>query len=170
MNKAKSRINHSVPPTSSNTLSSKYFVKKTEESLSDQPLPSKNAKNKLSHFSHPVFKAYLLHLPTFILSLPFWISIWYIFTRVEPSSIESFLLPNTYLPLLLCIFLAVGLTLSYLTLNSKLGFLLSFYLGMFLFFKLQHIEINLSLIGVWTGCVLTVGLLTIIPKILHSNK
>lgn len=127
--KAKSRLQKKWDP-----LESKYF---SQEVSHDQ----KSKKLKPVSTSPRIEK-----LPILILSLPFWFAIFKILTNVSPDQIKNFLITNSYLPLTLSVFLALFFTFSFITLNSKIGFLISLFFTILLYLKLINVIFDIYLI------------------------
>lgn len=86
-----------------------------------------------------LFPRYIRHLPTLLISLPFYAGVYLILTRINPHTIEDFLIPNTYLPLQLVLFLANFFLFSFLLLKSRRGFEVSLLINWGVFLKLQAI-------------------------------
>lgn len=119
--------------------------------IKQSPLQKKNAstvKNASSKKIHIPLKKYLRHLPTLLLAIPFYWGVWYILSNVFPSQIKDFFLINTYLPLQIPFFLGNFFFLTFLTLKSRTGFLLSLLMSLFLFFKLQNVSLSLPIVGI----------------------
>lgn len=91
---------------------------------------------------------YLKHLPTLSLSLPFLGVTGYIVTRVSPTQVRHFILPNTYLPLLAPFFLGMFFFLAFIFLNSRRAFFLSLSLTFFLFLKLHAVSLTWVIVAV----------------------
>lgn len=101
---------------------------------------------------------YVKHLPTLFLAIISSASLWYILTQIHPHSIKNFLLPQSYLPLILSFWLTTFWATSFLLLNSKRGFFVSLALSMLLFFHLQKVILDWWLIGI-VGAVCVFGYL-----------
>lgn len=82
---------------------------------------------------------YLTHLASLILALAFYFSTYYILTTFHPQQIKNFIVVNTYLPLQLSFFLANFLFFSFLLLKKRRGLLISLFLSIWLFLKLQTV-------------------------------
>lgn len=87
-------------------------------------------------------KNYIKHFPTLIISLPFFWAVVYIYTNVYPLRIKNILFASSYLPFLLCFFLANFFFFAFLSLNTKKGLLISLLLSFILFLKLQLFQIT----------------------------
>lgn len=92
--------------------------------------PKSSLKNKLQQ--------YLKHLPTFFLGLIFSASTYLILTKISPTIIQHFILPNTYLPFLFSATLSVFFLFSFFLLNTRRGLLISILFAIFLFLRLQQ--------------------------------
>ncbi|MBD3279789.1 MAG: hypothetical protein GF390_03715 [Candidatus Pacebacteria bacterium] len=96
--------------------------------------------------------AYLTHLPTLLLGLLFGAITYYIITQVYPEQIKNWLLPASYLPLLIVFFLTNLFVFSFLLLKTRHGLWISSLLTILLFLKLQLVVITWPLvIGLATG-------------------
>lgn len=95
-------------------------------------------KKQIKVESDSLSERYFRHSPTLLISLPFYYLIYYIFNNVFPTEIANFPLYNSYLGLLLPVYIANMLLLSYLFLNSRIGAFCSLILTIALFLKLQH--------------------------------
>jgi hypothetical protein len=126
MQKARSRLSSNEPPADLPTRS---------------PLRSTAARN--THLS-----SYLRYLPTLILSFPLYGCAYYIVTTFSPQQIRHIILPNTYLPLLLVIFLANGFLFSFFLLKTRRGFLFSALITLLLFLKLQSVIVTWQVVTV----------------------
>lgn len=85
------------------------------------------------------FGRYRHYLPLLVISLPFYAGVYYLFTHVYPKQIKNFLIPNTYLPLQLLLWGGNFFLLSYLLLDTRLGFFISLLISVYIFLKLQQI-------------------------------
>ena len=113
-------------------------------SKSSQP---KKIKSRSPRPSLELSKKYLKHLPLLVISLPFYAAAYYIFNYIYPTQIQHFLIPNTYLPLQLVLFLGNFFLFSYLFLKTRRGLEISILLGLALFLKLQLITNYLTIAG-----------------------
>lgn len=89
---------------------------------------------------------YLQHLPALILSFLFYLIIFFIFKNFSPELFKNIILENSYLPVLILLFLANFFLFSFIFLNSIKGFVYSFYLLLIVFFKIQDVIFNFPLI------------------------
>lgn len=88
-----------------------------------------------SNFGQRLLKRYLAHIPTLLLSLPFWGATLWIIQSVRPATIADVIIPNGYLPLVIPLWLALGLTATFLCLRTRRG--LAVATGLVLFFWLR---------------------------------
>jgi hypothetical protein len=79
------------------------------------------------------------YLPILIVSFIFYYGVYHIFVNVSPDSIANYLLPNTYLPLLVTFFLANFFLFTYIFLNKNFGLLISLFLTTLMFMRLQQV-------------------------------
>jgi hypothetical protein len=93
-----------------------------------------------------IFFAHAKHLPAFFLSLPFYGAAFYIFTRIQPNLIRHWLIPNSYLPLLVVMLIANTFLFGFLFLNTRRGLVVSLLLTVLLFLKLQLVIFTPGLI------------------------
>lgn len=94
------------------------------------------------------FKKYFQHVQTLLLSLPGIVLTFFILTSVYPDDIKNFLIPQSYLPLLISFFAGSFFLLSFIFLNTRRGLWLSVYLTLLLFFKLQMVTYDFFSIGI----------------------
>lgn len=89
---------------------------------------------------------YFRHLPALISGLFFVAVDYYILTKINPGSIQHFILPNSYLPFLLVTFLSLFFLVSFFLLNSRRGFFIALAVTIFLFFRIQQVLLTNELI------------------------
>lgn len=87
---------------------------------------------------------YLRFLPVLLLSLPFYGAVISIITNFRPHQIADTFFSNSYFFLQLPLLIANLLMFSFILLNTRRGLLLSFFLSVLLFLKLQHVLIEWS--------------------------
>ncbi len=134
MQKAKSRI--------------KKIASRPKNKLGKTIAPSR--KKQKRNYKIPAFlKKYLSHLPTLLLSLPFYIIVWRILIKTYPKQIQNFILSDSYLPLLIPFFLGNLFFFSFLFLKTRRGLLTSILINILLVLHLQKIwltwQISLSI-------------------------
>lgn len=111
-------------------------------------------------------KSHLRYLPTLLASIPFWIAIVCILTTVSPESIRNFLIPSSYLPLLLASFGAVFFTGSFILLHSRRGMLLAFFITIMLSLHLQGVIIGPILVGsLFLAVTLLEAIMTLLERL-----
>lgn len=93
---------------------------------------------------------YLMRLPTLLLSFVGYGATFFILTHIPPEQVQSFLLPNTYLPLLLALGEGHFFFFSYVFMKTRRGLLLTLLLTALLFLQL-HTLLSLSLAGIVIG-------------------
>lgn len=103
-------------------------------------LEQKKRKPKFKIKKHLVH--YLKHIPTLLISIPFFLVCYFILNKVEPNRIDNFLLIKTYLPLQIPLFTANFFFFSFITLKTRRGFSIASIISIFLFLKLQNVIIN----------------------------
>ena len=121
-------------------------AKKTKSTLVVKSAEQTAPVSKKKHYFKSLFLKYLKHLPTFIFALLFSGTTYLILTRIHPENIKHFLIPNSYLPLLISVFLSSFFLFSFILLNSRRGFLISLLMLIFLFLHLQQTEIPLKIV------------------------
>jgi len=80
---------------------------------------------------------YAKQLQTLFLSLPFYLGVYWHLRYISPEHIRHILIPNSYLPFQVYLFLGNFFLLSFLFLNVRRGFLVSLGFALSLFFQLQ---------------------------------
>ena len=115
-------------------------------------------------------KQYLAHLPTLLIGLGFSFLSYKILTYIHPDSIKHVLLPNSYLPLLLTIFFALFFLASYLLLNSRRGFFISYFAVIILFLTLQQVELSAVIVLLVTAPFFMLDLLITAITFIKSKK
>lgn len=94
---------------------------------------------------------YLKHLPTGLLSLPFWLALGWMMTNFYPSQLANWPLPQAYLPFHLLLLMANFFTFSFLFLKTRRGMALATFIQGLLFLKLQNVEITVLVAVVWAA-------------------
>ncbi len=135
MNKASSRIKRrGVKP-----------IKPTRAKSRIKSVPRKKEILKKGGFKTNFFliiKKYLNHLPTLILAIILWLTTVFFLREISPDSVKHFILPNSYLPFLVLIFLSSLFSLSFIFLNRRIGYLLSIAITTYLFLKIQQVVLE----------------------------
>jgi hypothetical protein len=89
-----------------------------------------------------LLKKYFKYLPIFLLAVITGYFLWLFVKHVDPDAVKHFILPNSYLPFLIIIFIFCFLLCSFLLLNSRQGLLISLAIISLLFLRLQQVMIN----------------------------
>lgn len=79
------------------------------------------------------------HLPTLIIGLFFTVILLGIIFFVSPTQVKNFILPNSYLPFFITLFLSSFFLLSWLLLDSLIGMWWSIWLTILVFLRVQQI-------------------------------
>jgi len=95
------------------------------------------------------------YLPTLVLAALCWLMVAYILTTVPPERIAHFPLPNSYSPLLIPLLLGLFLLSSVMFLNRRRAYLVTIWVGILLFLKLQLITITPIIVASLTGVILS---------------
>lgn len=86
-----------------------------------------------------VLVRYAKQFQTLFLTLPFYFGVYWHLRYISPAQIRDILVPNSYLPLQIYLFIGNFFLFSFLWLNTRRGFLTSIFIGLTLFFKLQSL-------------------------------
>ncbi len=177
--KAKSRLKSAVPESSSPSSHSDS-VSVTPRSTTSDSLPQIPQTFSSHHFQHTTtgiqlgklkgLSKYLRHLPTLLLSLPFYMGVVLILQKVPPQNLKNFLIPNLYLPFQIALFLGNFFLFSFLCLNSRRGFLLSLLIQTLVFFKLQSVVFNLPLVIGTLGVFVIIEILFLIVNKVKNHE
>ncbi len=163
--KAKSRLKSASPHTSV------LHQVETSSLAADVPSQPTHHRRNLSSGQKEVATKYFQHLKTFILCLPFYAICFYILKNVHPSNLKNALIPNLYFPFQLSLFLANLFFFSFLFLNTRRGFLISVFVQIFVFLKLQSVIMTWQLtIGVVVFFVIIETLLVLVSKKHHAKR
>ncbi len=111
---------------------------KSSKKISTKKLKNIEVESRL--FSY--LKLYIIHLPTLFLALIISYLTYLLITNVSPESIKHFLVPNTYLPLLILAFTSIFFLSSYILLNTRKGLTIASIFIVFLFLSLQQVLID----------------------------
>jgi len=127
-----------VPPkeAAADILESKYTsIKKTTS-----PTHVFTSRLKSNQFALPKLPKIQMpaHAHLLVIAAIGYLLIVYIFLRVHPQSIAHFLLPNSYLPLLLIFLFANFCLFTFIFHNTRRGLLLALLLTTYLFLQLQQ--------------------------------
>ncbi len=130
---------------------------------------SNKTKTKLTKTLKKILDAYLFHSPTLIAALVFSGLTYFIATNIEPAQIRNWLLPNTYLPLLLSVFISGFFWFSYILLSSRRGFLLAIAAVIFLFLYLQQTIITASIVAAILAPILVIEIIVSLIKFISQK-
>ncbi len=83
---------------------------------------------------------YLKYVPTLLLSIPWWLALGFIYTRVSPVTLRDLPLPHSYAILLLVVANVVFWTTSFLLLSGRRGVFATVLIVGWLQFKLHHLS------------------------------
>ena len=139
--------NNELETTRTDYIQQKYVrpVKQTDQQKRHAKLPP-HQEEKNSVEVNP----YLLRLPTLFLSFVGYGAAFFIITHVYPEQVQSFLLPNTYLPLLLAFAEGHFFFFSYIFMKTRRGLLITLLLTTLLFLQLQTL-LSLTFAGIVIG-------------------
>lgn len=160
MQKARSRLKKS-PAVRSESNSPEFLSRKAVKPPKIRRSPA---------VPSPTIQRYLRHLPILFFSLIFYGTLIFLTKNYYPDAIRHFILPNTYLPFQLLLFLANWSLFSFIFLHTRRGFLISLILQMLIFLKLQQISVTpvlvLSIVG---GITILEVLLSLSKRLVHSK-
>lgn len=146
--RANSRLSRSAKKTTASSTELKPIHSEVKQKSRKRVQTSISSSESLK-------KRYLKQLPTLLVSIPFYFVVYYIITTIQPTAIQHLFIPNTYLPLQVPLFIANFFFFSFLFLKSRRGFLMSFFISLLLFFRLQNIVFEwqwfLLLTGIFIG-------------------
>lgn len=91
---------------------------------------------------------YLKHLPTLFLSGPFLLSTGIILATVPPAEIEDWILPNSYLPLVISLWCGLFFLTTFAFLKTRRGAAVSTFITVLVWLRLQSFQLDLGMIGV----------------------
>lgn len=105
------------------------------------------ARSRKKPSKEPFFKKYLHYIFCLIIALIAYFSIYILVKNVYPSQIQNFLFTNSYLPFFALLFLANFFLITFLSLNSRLGFLGAFSINCLFYLKANQIKFDLLSLG-----------------------
>jgi len=95
-------------------------------------------------------------IPLLILATLFYIAVYWLLTNIHPIKISNLILPNSYLPFHVLLWLANFFLFTFLTLSKRWGLLIALVIQWLLFLKLQNFNLDW-----WTwGSALIVGMIS----------
>jgi hypothetical protein len=86
------------------------------------------------------------HLPALFMAFFFYVILGIVVVNIDPSLVKDLILPSTYLPVLILVFVANFFLLSFLLLNSKRGLFYSSLITLITFLKFQNVIFELSIL------------------------
>lgn len=95
----------------------------------------------------PLMK-YWHHLPTLIIGLVFLLPLLGIINWIQPSTVQNWLFPNSYLPFTVLFFLSSFFLSSFVLLHTRRGFFIALVTSALLLLKLQNFQLGLIIVGV----------------------
>ena len=158
MSRASSRIKKSRRAQTRRVKTAPPSQQKTKKVSSQK----KNASHQTSWL-----KGYITHLPTFLLCLVSGYLTYLFISNVSPESVRHFLLPNTYLPLIVLVFITIFFLFSFLLLNSRRGMFAANYISLLLFLALNQVIIDWRLVILLLVPFVTIEI--ILSLIIQSN-
>lgn len=132
-----------------------------------------NAPTRLNHTPshHSRWQPYARHAPLLGLGLVFFLLTLYMMLQISPAQIEISFLPKLHLPFQIMTFLSMFFLASFLTLNTRRGYLLAAFGQTLIFLRLQQVvltrEVVISLIGIFV--IIEVLLSVILFLASHAN-
>ncbi|NCN45498.1 MAG: hypothetical protein COU63_02765 [Candidatus Pacebacteria bacterium CG10_big_fil_rev_8_21_14_0_10_36_11] len=94
-------------------------------------------------------------IPTLFIAIGFYLGLWFLMQNVQPTLIQNWIFPNSYLPFHLILGIGNFFFFSFLTHRKFWGFFWSVLIGWLIFIKLQ--QINLDFWGIGSGLILAIG-------------
>lgn len=134
-------------------------LKSSNRSKSKKNRAKSSLKSSSSNSLSALLVQYIRHLPTLILGLIFSGGVYYILINISPDRIKHFILPNTYLPLLLTFFFAAMFIFSFIWLNTVRGFFTAIVLSIILFLMLQQVILTPVILAVLAAVFLLANLI-----------
>lgn len=125
------------PPKARSRLQRKSKV--TTEKSKPSSSTSQHTQSTLVSKVSPFLSRYGAYSQTLILALSSWLLLGYLLLRIYPESVQNWLIPHAYLPVLLVFFTANLFTFAFILLNTRRAFTVAAALTSFLLFRLQQI-------------------------------
>lgn len=136
-----------------NKFDKKSVTKEVDENKAQRAQSRRTKKSKTTSAKKPkvneprrsIFsglKLYVTHLPTLFLALISSYLTYLLIINVSPNSIKHFIIPNTYLPLIILAFVSVFFLSSYIFLSTRRGLTAASIFIIFLFLRLQQVLID----------------------------
>lgn len=118
--------------------------KQTPETVVEVPL---SHVSRESSSADTLLQRYFRKLPTLFFSLCGFYAVFYLLNHVPPQYIANILLPHSFFPLLILVFLAVTFAAGFVFLNSRRGFLCALTVVIALFLQLNN-ALNLTIVAI----------------------
>jgi len=161
MSRAASRIN-------SKLLKKRAKVSKASSRLksrkANRSAPAKKVTAVNNSWLSSWLGSYLKHLPTLIMGVIFAYLLYLFLNYTHPSQVKHFLVPNSFLPLLVQVFLSSFFLMSFLFLSSRRGLLVSLWITAMLFLKVQNVIITVEVILIISGTLLMLEIIYLLTK------
>lgn len=97
-----------------------------------------------------LIKLYLKHFPLLLLSFPGYLLVFWLLHSYYPPELAHWLMPNSYLPLQLPLYVSNMFLFSFLLLNTKAGSLLAMIVSILLFFHLNLVVYEFWWVSLFT--------------------
>ncbi|MEX0895414.1 MAG: hypothetical protein WDZ94_00570 [Patescibacteria group bacterium] len=128
---------------------------------------SNNYQSYISSFFSSFIAPRKKYLPTLLLSLLCYLIVFYILTQVHPASIAHLPLPYSYAPLQIALAAGNFLLFSFLLLQRRQAIIVSSWIAVLLFLKLQLFVVHWLVIAISGLCMIALEL--ILSKIEHTK-
>lgn len=167
MPRATSRIN---PAKRKQIVQKPKATSRLKKTRSNKPKKTQSPNSQKNHSLGNLVINYLKHIPTLIIGLIFSYILFQFLNKVNPSNVKHFLLPNSYLPLLLLVFFTGFFLLSFLLLNSRRGLIGSLWLTIILFLQVQRVIISIQAIIILFFILVLLEILYLFANKIISQK
>jgi len=124
------------------------FESKKQSESKKQRVVKTAKKNNLNSVSSSWLKGYLTHLPTLFFAFVSCYLTYLFVINISPETVRHFILPNTYLPLIILVFISSFFLSSYILLNSRRGLFTASYLSLLTFLAVQQVILDWRVIGI----------------------
>lgn len=124
------------------------------------------ARSRLKPKKPSFLEKYFQHIFCLLIALFAYFLIYLLLNKIYPTQIQNFLFKNSYLPLILLIFIANFFLFTFFSLNKRFGFIVAFLISLLFYFKISNIFFDFS-------CFLTllfIGLTLIILAFFEQIK
>lgn len=120
-------------------------LKKKSESCPVLPTSTKRQRKQLPD-NNTLLKKYLRFSPLLVITLVHVFAITYFMSRVDPATWKHFLIPSSYLPMLLLITSTTFFASSYLFLNTGRGVRIALLTFCIFFLKFQAVSLTIPVV------------------------